>query len=467
MFCFDHETPCCAVCSVTEHKSCKMDTIEKAFDNIKKDNESQEMLSEINRVQSQLKNLKEAQNEKQTQIEDKADEIRDKTNKMRQEINETLDKLENELLENLAQNMKSTRSAIEGNKETLSDLLELSNHCKEFLTGASKMSCNPGFVGGFHKIKKQLKRLKSAKLSLKDAELSATFFNVFDKKRKVGNQFASLCFKEKEAPLFTLDAQSIPNICRDSVETAGEVQLSYADGTINDILSLENNEKLFICLNDNTVRVGDTFGWNPALIRLKITIFRAAMLRNKIFAVSDKENFYVIELHQNFHIKSLTKININARCFGISVSQDSLLIGSVNVILQMNINGNQKRGFPARGCVVDIVSMTCGNLIYIGRTSNNHSMKDARTVIAIDDNGQELWKYKHPEMKYPMGLAKDCDEHIYITGYFSNNIHLLSITGCPLKIFEHIPNPSRIIYRKEGRDLIVVSAMNTIKHVEL
>lgn len=94
---------------------------------------------------------------------------------------------------------------------------------------------------------------------------------------------------------------------------------------------------------------------------------------------------------------------------------------------------------------------------------NSRPMEDTRTLRAIDANGHELWKYEHPELKYPRCLTTDCADRIYITGYSSNNIHVLSNEGYALKIFEQIPDPSRIIYRRENKDFLVVSRFNTIK----
>nr|XP_019924372.2 uncharacterized protein LOC105331996 [Crassostrea gigas] len=463
----DHDVvPLDEMNNVTEHKTCKMDTIKKAFEKIEKENESQQMLSEINQIENNLKRFKEIQNEKQRKIEDKADEIREKTTKIRQEINETLDRCEHKLLEDLAQNMKSTRKAIDGNKETFSDFLDLSNHCKEFLTNPSKRSCNPGYVGGFHKIKKQLKRLKRAKLCLKDADITATFSNVFLKKtNESSEQFACLSFKEKQTSLFYPDIKYIPKECALSLETISHSL--WDEGNIHDILSLENDAKIFVCLDNNTFQVcDDGFDGNRTIVPLKFTIFRAVMLGKKMYAVTDKEHCYSFEMDQNDIPKSFTKFITTIRCFGISSFQDSLVIGSVGAILQIDINGKQKKSIPAQGCVVDIVSLTSGNLIYISKQINSRPMEDTRTVRAIDDNGHELWKYEHPELKYPTCLTTDCADRIYITGCPSNNIHVLSNEGYALKIFENIPDPSKITYRRESKDFLVVSRDNTINLFE-
>nr|XP_034308490.1 tripartite motif-containing protein 45-like [Crassostrea gigas] len=344
LFCFDHDTPCCSVCSITDHKTCKMDTIKTVFDKIEKENESQQMLSEICRAESHLKKLKEIQKEKQTKIEDKADEIRDETNKLRQEINETLDRLEHKLHENLAKNMKLTQKAIDENMETLSDLLNLSNHCKEFLTSATKRTCSPGYVGEFHKIKKQLKRLRSAKLYIKDAEISATFPN-FLKTIRSSKQSASLTVKENPISLINLEFQSVP---KGVVKVEKNVlDILKDDAAINDILFYENNTDILVFVDDKTGVVCDLSGVCHKSVDFRFTILRAVLIRKKIYAVTDKGNLYYLEIPQNNTTCKCTKINIT---FAVSVFQESLVVGCVNAIVHMDTNGNERKNIPTEGC---------------------------------------------------------------------------------------------------------------------
>lgn len=462
LFCFDHETPCCSVCSVTEHKTCKMDTIQKAFENIEQENEIQQMVSEIDRVANHYQKLKEVQKDKQTKIEDKADEIRDKTNKIRQEINETLDRFQHKLLEDLAEGMKSSRKAIERNMETFSDLFDLSNHCKAFLTNPNKKSCNSGYVGGFHQIKKQLKRLKSAKLSIKDTEITATFSSVLEevKSRK---KLASLTVNEKPISLSILEFPSIPKGIAQGEKKVLDI-LNKNGAKINEIFLFENDADLLVCVDDKTNLVCNTSGFCRKSLNSTFTILHAVMIRTKIYAVSDKKNLYAIEYLENSITYPCMKFNISRQCSAVSVFQGSLVVGCTNAILHIDTNGKEQKSIPAEGRVVDLISLNIGNIIYIGRTA----MNSMRTVRAIDSNGRELWKYEHSELKRPWGLTKDFVENIYITGYSSNNIHMLSSAGYALKIFEQIPYPSRMILRKESNDeFYVVSASTSVKQVKL
>lgn len=324
------------------------------------------MISEIDRVASHFQKLKAIQKEKQSKIEDKADEIRDKTKRIIQEINETMDKLEHELLENLAEGMKSTRKAIAVNMETFSDLIDLSNHCKALLANPRKKSCNPGYVGEFHQIKKQLKRLKSAKLYIKDAEITATFSSVL-KEVKCSKRLASLTVKEKPIPLNNLDFQSISKGIAQVEKKV--LNILYNGAKINDILHFENDADLLVCFDDKTGLVCDTSGVRRKYMKFRYTILHAVMLGTTIYAVSDNENLYSIEMFQNSTTFTPITFNISRRCFAVSVFQESLVVVCTNAILHIDTNGKERKCTPAEGSVVDVISLNTGNIIYIGPTT--------------------------------------------------------------------------------------------------
>lgn len=188
------------------------------------------------------------------------------------------------------------------------------------------------------------------------------------------------------------------------------------------------------------------------------------MIRTKIYAVNDRTDLYAIEYLENSITYPCIKFNISRRCSAVSVFQESLVVGCINAILHIDTNGKEQKSIPAEVRVVDVISLNIGNIIYIGRLT----MNGLRTVRAIDYNGRELWKYEHSELKRPCGLTKDFVENIYITGYSSNNIHMLSSTGYALKVFEQIPHPSRMILRKESNDeFYLVSASSSVKRVKL
>lgn len=306
-----------------------------------------------------------------------------------------------------------------------------------------------------------MKRLKRAKLYIKDTEISATFPKVL-KKIKKSKPSASLAVKEKLITLNNLDFQSVP---RGIAQVEKRVlDIVNDDVVINDILFFEKDTDLLGFVDDKTGLICDTSGESRKSVVFRFTILRAVIIKTYIYAISDKGNLYALEIRHDNTTFTYTKFNITRRCFGISVFQESLVVGCVNAILHMDTNGNERKTIPAKDSVVEIVSLTSGNNIYISKSSINPE----RTVKAIDEYGQELWQYKHSELKYPMGLTKDYMENIYIAGFSSHNIHMISSAGYALKIFEQITFPSRMIIRKESNDeVFVVSDWKSIKQVKL
>ncbi|XP_062613078.1 RING finger protein 207-like [Saccostrea cucullata] len=201
VFCYDHKTTCCILCSIDEHKLCRhKDTIENEAHLIEKGGEDDVLLSEIENIYQNLHEFKSLQEKNRTKIEDKADEITEETKKIRQQIVEKLDSLENEHLEKLAKAMKSARKAMDENMEFLSDLLDLSNHCKKTLQNAKTTKYCLNYVHSFHQVRKQVKRLKSTKISLKEIDISVKFTDIF--RQFIGSdQWSSLSHREKSKQL--------------------------------------------------------------------------------------------------------------------------------------------------------------------------------------------------------------------------------------------------------------------------
>ncbi|XP_062574813.1 E3 ubiquitin-protein ligase TRIM56-like [Saccostrea cucullata] len=201
VFCYDHKTSCCVVCSIDEHGLCRnKGTIENEADLIDEGGEDDVLLSEIENIHRHLHEFKNRQEKNRTKIEDKADEITGETKKIKQQIIEKLDSLENDHLEKLAKAMKSARKAMDENMEIISDLLDFSNHCKNTMQNAKTTKHCLNYVHSFHQVRKQVKRLKSTKISLKKIDISVKFSDIYQ--QFIGlDQLASLSQREKSKHL--------------------------------------------------------------------------------------------------------------------------------------------------------------------------------------------------------------------------------------------------------------------------
>lgn len=84
------------------------------------------------------------------------------------------------------------------------------------------------------------------------------------------------------------------------------------------------------------------------------------------------------------------------------------------------------------------------------------------SVIALDDLGDEIWTYRHNELKGSYGLDKDPQNNIYVAGMKSNNIHILSVEGSLLRILGGLTNPTCIKFKKDSFTCFVVSQSQTM-----
>lgn len=89
------------------------------------------------------------------------------------------------------------------------------------------------------------------------------------------------------------------------------------------------------------------------------------------------------------------------------------------------------------------------------------------SVIALGAYGNEIWTFKHSELKGPYGLDKDPQNNIYVVGKKSNNIHILSREGYHLRIIKNITNPVGIHFKAFSFTCFVVCQSNSSSQLML
>ena len=84
-------------------------------------------------------------------------------------------------------------------------------------------------------------------------------------------------------------------------------------------------------------------------------------------------------------------------------------------------------------------------------------------VTVRNQSGAKLHSYSHENLKYPYSLDVNFSGNIFVAGYSSNNIHVLTPTAEILKIFE-VDRP-RCIKFKENSYTCIVGSSNGITKV--
>ena len=84
-------------------------------------------------------------------------------------------------------------------------------------------------------------------------------------------------------------------------------------------------------------------------------------------------------------------------------------------------------------------------------------------VTVMNQSGVKIYSYSHEKLRTPCGLDVNFSGNIFVAGYGSNNIHVLTSTAEILKIFE-VTDP-RCIKFKENSYMCIVGSVNATTKV--
>ena len=96
-----------------------------------------------------------------------------------------------------------------------------------------------------------------------------------------------------------------------------------------------------------------------------------------------------------------------------------------------------------------------GNVIYSSYSQNK--------VRKQDMAGNILFSYTHEKLEKPFGLAVNIYGEIFVGGFASNNIHILSRSGQLLRILEGVRKPKWIKFQNDTNRLFVIDSDCNLK----
>lgn len=156
-------------------------------------------------------------------------------------------------------------------------------------------------------------------------------------------------------------------------------------------------------------------------------------------------------------------IQINNPQIGISFYSNSIVSchrydgKSADVVTIFDMNGNVIREHK-HGCKPNYLCIDD-----VGRIFFND--RDENKLTCITYNFEEVFTYKHEQLRGIAGIATDTEGNIYVAGFNSNNVHQLSPSGQLNKTIlteaHDIINPLGISFKKDADILIVLNDSGT------
>lgn len=456
LYCYNHKTPCCTLCFTEDHKSClNILAVEKVVKNMQRLGQMKSLEKEIEKMKVDLEIAKQSQKDNLGALEDDSDMFTKEAEELHQKVLSHVNKLFDEHFTEIAKNTKEAKRKLEKNTIAISDRLDFLQYLLRLLKSANGTSDSEetrlNYISTLHKVKENLAKLSEYPLSEFKVNLKSDIHNSF-KKTLEFTRIANISVTENSIFLPTK-----VDIIKAEFSHLGKLQNVVArlrgctvlpSGNLLCVDNISSNCMLFSVKNQVIGQPSSAFQVDPNPWDI--------LLDDGILYIShdNKDTFQILRFSaDNFKALDPLHIDTGKSCTGLAIIGDVLFVVSDDrFILKMNKNGQgspemiyetESRDLRFLTTVADGM-LVCSNF-------TDHS------VIALDDLGNEIWTYRHNELKGSYGLDKDPQNNIYVAGMKSNNIHILSVEGSLLRILGSLTNPTCIKFKKDSFTCFLVS----------
>lgn len=466
LFCNDHGQPCCADCFTDDHKSCAdILTIQKAATNLKSLGFRKGLEQKIKKMTGELKIAMKSREKNLKELNDASERITKEVEQLHQEILSHVNKLFDKHLSNITKNTKEAKLKLEKNTLSISDRIDFLEHLFNILMSANETldsdESRLNYISTFHKVKENIAKMLEYPLSEIAFTLKSDILNSFQQLLQIST-IGNITVSEIPSPIPLSEIIDIFTAEFSLLWKYPDVQAFIRGGAVlsnGNFLCTDNKSTLCVLFKEekNTiVQHGTAFDVEPNPWEI--------LLDDGILYVThrNEENSHIQRFsEEDFH--PMDPVYVDTCCSGLAIIGDLLfVVSNYCCILKLNKHG---KGFTesiyqiqSRGLRY-LTNIEDGMLICSNFTDNS--------VIALGGSGNEIWSFKHSELKGPYGLDKDLQNNIYVAGKKSNNIHILSREGSLLRIIRNITNPVGIKFKAFSFTCFVVCQSNSSSQVML
>lgn len=447
-FCQDHLVPCCTQCICTEHRGCKqVDSILHEAQTLFKAKKIDSLLMEIEKYEKAVTKLKSERQDNVAELDNSSDTMLQSADELRNKIVSHLDAMFEKHKNEISKNLKVCREKQSVAVECFSDCQLLAESYAGTLKKVKEGGASVALVVEYHRIKQELSEILNEKVYSSTLKLSQNIDENLQEILKVA-EFGKLNLDECSTGFdYNLALSTMNLIC----------ELDLSDGNVTGGCFLPNEEILLInfetdCLEHFTADgklshtlltnffPDDACSKNSTMNTLYVT---SSDISNELYGV------YMVRLPESKEKTiEILKLPLEKSCFGVTYMSEFLYVACDDVIIKMNCYGDFVCDFQTEKETYSVAVNKKNHIV--SSSCSSHS------VLAIDEYGQRLFQYKHPDLKYPYGLDVDSEGYIFVAGRDSNNIHILSPTGELIKILPAL-KPKCIKFRKDSRVCLIGS----------
>ncbi|XP_071146026.1 E3 ubiquitin-protein ligase TRIM71-like [Mytilus edulis] len=470
-FCKTHDEVLCMVCVPLKHKGCSgVVSISVASTNAR----HSAALSDLEEaIEGTLLNVKQCITSRESatnEIENQELAIKTTILETRTELNNHLDKMQENFLFELRATSLTCKSKytkflqnLESKREMLTKLREQTQHMKQF---SSDIQVFLGTRQVNQQVISGVKCIKSEIVATKDYDIKVTIHSLIEKlsneveefgQIKVSESAVKIDFKETKIDHAQIGTnistiRSIANVKLHKIKTfqinrMNEIFITGCAILPNSHLLVANKtmEKHLIEFSDTGEYIRD--------IPVSGRPFDITVIDSNRIAVANRSGTF-IEIMNTKTLNVEKKIELQNRCYGISIDDGRLYVASGDSTIQvLDLSGSQLETLKMSSSMSSIVYITTSRdrIFY---TDPHHN-----SVHCCKLKGEEIWQFKKDSILYPSGIAVDPYNNVYVVGYYSHNLTIIQPNGKDSRTLlterDGLVWPTSVYYDKEKSTLLI------------
>ena len=482
LYCREHECPCCRICNMKNHSDCKNVVImEDIIKNVKTSsmfNETEhlikEMIETIGKIRQNRETNSSSAREQKRIIENQIQELRT-------QINDHLDRLQENLMTELDE---AEIQVTDETRELLVSLDEKQKELTEYQTNIVNIKKYASDLQTFIAVKQiekqvdtqdtclqslvnsdslnQTKLTYKIDIGLKNITTSIQKFAEVDVESKPC-EMVVVRRKDKEAQMMV--AKLSPPMSVENIQVNLKQKINTKVSDIRGCSLLPDGRMVFSCYNSSTVRFINKEGIESFSIGKDKTgtgTFDTVYIKdNNSVAVSSGDGgkicITIIDIESQ---EVMTTISMDTNIYAMAVRGRTIYFCAKDKGLKM-LNLSDKS-------VSDIISSSMSAVDYVATSGDKlyYTTFNTSAVTCCDLHGTTQWEFKDQRvLLHPCGISVDNDGNVYVVGYRSNNVVVISPDGQRhiqlLSSKDGISNPLVLDFDKSTNRLLVVNQSAT------
>lgn len=483
-FCQTHSVLCCVSCVTDNHRQCTIKPVDDESHSSKRSSAFSQLQLDMTKTVENIESIKNSQTKTIKSLNHQKRSLENEIQVSRKSINDRLDKLEKSLMDELSttEQGRSIEIAellfdIDTKKQIIVDLQTIADCVKKLPTGTQSFLAIQKLNEKFDSEKQSLDSVLSRRVSetvnirLRLNEKLMNFVSdlktfgeveVCDRRTSTSSTQSSTSDVEKKKLVMqsrTLESFD-PN--RVSLRTLKRIKCTKKKTKVpvdlRGCVILPDEKMLFADWSENKkLMMFNIDGTHFKDVGVTGKPYDITCLDGERIAVSFPED-NLIQIFDDVGANDYPiyqSIKMSDQCWGIFYRCSKLFVGCNGHKIQIiNLSGTSERTIPAKVNTVYCVNADSDYVYYTDEINNS--------VYCCDFNGEELWKFHDPSLKYPCSVMCNRDGYVFVVGNISQNVLVISADGQQSKTLlgklDSLDGPAGLCFNSKSSRLLVVLA---------